>query len=299
MPEVTRREWFIFASALAGRGVSAASDKSFRFGFSLYGMKTLSLAEALRICAEIGYDCVELALMPGYPSEPSRLSAEARRELRQSLEDRRLALAALMENLHEPAEGTQARTNENRLKAAAELAYDLSPKSPPVIETVIGGKPKDWEQNQDRIRDRMRIWARLGESLKTIIAIKPHVANALHTPEAALWLIQEVNSPWLKLVYDHSHFALQGLRLADTMSQLLPESVFIHIKDFQGSAQKFEFLLPGTGNTDYGHYARLLRERKYQGAVVVEVSAQIFNKPGYDAVKAAKLCYEKLKPAFS
>jgi inosose dehydratase len=74
--------------------------------------------------------------------------------------------------------------------------------------------------------------------------------------------------------------------------------VFVHVKDVKGMLPKFEFLLPGTGDINYGEYARLVRKANYQGAVVVEVSAQVFNKPGYDPTAAAKLCYEKLAPAF-
>ena len=297
---LTRRAWFHAAAALATlTRTASAADTPLRLGFSLYGMKTLPTADALKTCASIGYDCVEFALMPGYATEPKRLPGEARRDLRKQLGDLKLTLPALMENLREPTDAAGEKANLERLAAAMELGHALSPESPPVIETILGGKPAEWNTVKDRLVERMGAWARAAEKGKTVIAIKPHVSNALHTPEDALWLIGQVKSPWLKLTYDHSHYALEGRKLADTAKALLPESVFVHIKDEKGMPGKFEFLLPGTGTTNYREYAKLLRAANYRGGVVVEVSGQIFNKPGYDPIAAAKLCYEKLKPAFA
>lgn len=282
-----------FRSLLAGETEPAPPV---RFGFSLYGMKTLKVAEALKTCAEIGYDGVELVLLPDWPTEPKRLTAEDRRDLKKQLGDAGLAPLGLMENLSEPAEDAVHHSNLERLKAAAELAQDLSPKAPPVIETVLGGKPAQWDDVKQRLAERLQDWAELAAAAKTVIAVKPHVANALHTPEASKWLLKQVNSPWLKLAFDYSHFALRRFSLADTVKELIPESVFLHVKDSRGSADKYEFLLPGEGDLDYAEYFKLLRTAKYQGPVVVEVSAQISGRAGYEPVSAARVSYQKLAP---
>ena len=301
MTNLTRRAWLKGAAAcLTGVNAFAATAEkpgpAISFGFSLYGMKGVKTADALRHCADIGYDGVELALMPGWPTEPRLLTADDRRDLRQRLGDSGLALVGLMENLSEPSADPAHRANLDRLKAAAELGHALSPKAPPVLETVLGGKPGQWEQVKDKLVERLRSWAEVAAAARTIFAVKAHVGNTLHTPEGALWLVRQVNSPWLKLAFDYSHFVLRALPLAKTLTTLLPDSVFIHVKDAKGTADKFEFLLPGDGGIDYTAYFETVRKAGYRGPVVVEVSGQISGKPGYDPLAAAKRSYANLAP---
>jgi sugar phosphate isomerase/epimerase len=289
----SRREW-LAASAAA----LLPAEPPIALGFSLYGMKSLSLAEAIKACSAIGYDGVELALMPAYAAEPKLLSPDDRKTLRTQLADAKLKLHGLMENLAEPAADVDHRKNLDRLKAAAELGHALSPGSPPPIETILGGKPTDWDQVKDKLVVRLADWAKIAADAKTVIAVKPHVGNALHLPADAVWLMKQVNSPWLKLAYDFSHYQLRGLKMAETMDAILPHTAFIHVKDAKGSAEKFEFLLPGEHGADYAEYAKRLQAAKCRVPAVVEVSGMISSKPGYDPVKAAKQSYLNLMVAF-
>ena len=87
--------------------------------------------------------------------------------------------------------------------------------------------------------------------------------------------------------------------VAETIKALAAKSMFVHIKDAVGTAEKFEFRLPGeTGTVDYAEYFRLLAVEGYRGCVMVEVSGQVSGKRGYDPLAAAKTCYENIAPAF-
>ena len=266
-------------------------------GFSLYGMKSLPVAEALKVCSEIGYECVELALMADWPCAPEKLSAEQRRDLRQQLSDRKLELAALMENLPLAVDGEKHRDNLDRFKRAFELSRDLAPNQTPLIETILGGSPDKWSMLKEKFIERLRDWAAVAAEHKAIITIKAHVAGALHLPQDAAELARTINSPALQLAFDQSHFQLREVPLADAWKAMSERTRFVHVKDGRGKPGAFQFLLPGDGTIDYVELFRLLKASRYAGPIVVEVSGQLSSKPDYDPIAAAKKCWPVLRDA--
>ncbi|MSQ93618.1 MAG: sugar phosphate isomerase/epimerase [Gemmataceae bacterium] len=269
------------------------------FGYSLYGMRTLGLDAALEACAKIGYDAVELALMPGYHVEPKRLTRDERRRLRERLRNLRLSLAGLMENL--PLHGNEQthRDNLQRLQAALDLGQELAPDGPPLIETILGGAVNDWDKMRRQFVDRLGAWAKLAEKHKTVIAVKPHRGNAMNLPRHALWLMDQLKSPWIKLAYDYSHFQHRDLSIAKTVKQLMPHTRFVHIKDTRIAEGRATFVLPGDGGIDYVQMLREIHTAGYRGCVCVEVSGQVSGQKGYDPLAAARRSYENVAPAFT
>ena len=146
--------------------------------------------------------------------------------------------------------------------------------------------------------DRLGDWARLAEKHKTIIAVKPHRFNAMNLPAHALWLLDQVKSPWIKLAYDYSHFQHRDLTIADTVKSLIPHTRFIHIKDTRIVDKRATFVLPGDGGVDYVQLLTAIRAANYRGSICVEVSGQVQNLPDYDPLAAARRSYENVAPAF-
>jgi len=275
-------------------------------GFSLYGMRSLPLPEALAALAQIGYECTELPVMPDWPGDSRRLSASSRAELRRQLEAHHLRLSALMENLPLAGDGDEQPLLD-RLRSAIEMAVDFKTPSGggtdaqrqggPVVETILGGRPGTFEMFKKRLADRLRRWAEVAAEGQVVVAIKAHVSNALQRPDQLVWLVKEVASPWIKATYDYSHFQVQGLKLAASIREVGPHMAFVHVKDGQLVDGRPRFLLPGQGETDYEQMWRLLLELGYRGDVVVEVSSQISSAAGYDPLTAARQCHEVLASA--
>ena len=271
-------------------------EKKVGLGFSLYGMKSLALLEAIKSCRTIGYDSIELPVMADWPADSAKLSAEARKELRGALANSGLRLSAIMENLPALVDGAKHRANLDRLKAAAEVGRELSPVKLPVIETILGGSAGKWDAVKQQLVEKLGDWADVLAQAKVTLAVKAHISNAMQRPEQLVWLLEQVNSPWIKAAYDYSHFQLQGLALADTVATLLPHTRFVHVKDSKPVGDKWQFVLPGEGTIDYRQLTRLLAAGNYDGDIVVEVSGQVSSRPGYDPIAAARKCYEHLRP---
>jgi inosose dehydratase len=280
-------------------GQKSDPDTRPNLGFSLYGMPQLELDRALRICTSVGYDHVELCLNPGYPTHPEVFRPERRRDTVALLSELRLRVSALMVLLNLAANDEAHQQGLAVLAAAARVAHDLDNQNPPLIETVLGGTPTQWDAIKNRLAARLADWARVAEEQRVIVGLKAHVSSAVNTPDRLLWLLEQVPSRALQVVYDYSHFELQGIDLAESLKSLLPRTRLIHVKDTRGDAREFQFLLPGEGRTDYRLYFDLLRQHSYAGPVCVEVSGQVFGKPGYDPIAAARRSHAALSRGVS
>jgi sugar phosphate isomerase/epimerase len=304
---ISRREVLLRAAMVAGGAIAAHAVHGYEkpagtigLGFSLYGMRALTVEAALDELAKIGYDCVELPVMKDWPADSARFDRSARRRLREQLAARGLRLTSLMENLPALGDDQQHRANLDRLQRTAEIAGELEQNgSQPLIETILGGKPGEFETVKERLVERLKSWAKIVENAGIVVAIKAHVSNATQRPEQLIWLLDQVGSSWLVAAYDYSHFQLQGLEMKSTLNELLPRSRFIHVKDGERRDGKTAFLLPGEGTIDYVALLKAVAALGYRGDVVVEVSSQVSNAAGYDPLSAARKCYRHLAEAFS
>jgi inosose dehydratase len=185
----------------------------------------------------------------------------------------------------------------DRIRKAASLGHDVSP-STPRIETILGGKPADWEPAKHQIAERLGEWASAAANADAVLCIKAHAGAAVDTPEKLLWLYHQVNLPSLRLTYDYSHFQVAGLQLESTLRAIIPYCAFIHVKDAKGDSLHPKFLLAGDGDVDYAAYFRLLKQAAYSGPIVAEVSAQL-QTASYDPAAAARHCYDFLSRALA
>jgi sugar phosphate isomerase/epimerase len=284
----------LVAPALMG---AARPDAQIGLATGTYGMKTMSTADALRTLAEIGYDGVQICFIAGWPTDPAKLSASDRKDLRKLIGDTGLAVPAVLENISYANTAEKRAQNLERLKMAVALCNELVPTKPPVVDSVLGGKTADWEKLKGPLAEELSQWAKIAEAGKTTVCFKPHADQAVDRPDRAIWLLNQMKSPWLRIIYDYGHFYLEGFGLEESLKELIPFTAFVSIKDsVRLPTGKHEYLLPGDGKTDYLEYFKILKQLKYQGFAGVEVSAMIHNKPGYEPVPTAKLCYERLAP---
>ncbi len=304
MNEIRRRD-FVSATLLAVPTVPSALAAAKRskpgelsLGFGTYGMPGIKTESAIQQLAGIGFDSIELDIAPGKDAEAANMNAARRRQVKVLLDRERLTLTSLMEHLRPEVGGQQQKANLDRLRRAAELGRQLRPESPPLIQTTLGGGK--WEQLKNRYRDQVGAWRDVGRQTGVVIAVKPHRGGAMSRPEHARWLIAQLgDSRWLRMVYDYSHYAFRGMPLENTVRTALPITSHIAVKDAIQIGGKTTFVLPGeSGKFDYPSLLKQFYAGGYRGDVCCEVSSAVWRKPGYQALAAARTCYDNMSRYF-
>jgi len=271
-----------------------------KLGYSTWGMPKVPVDEALAHLAGLGFDGVELTVIPGYTTELSKLDAVERSRIRQLLQKHHLILPAIAahSSLLSNDKETHA-ANMARLKGAVDLAVEWAQGDIiPAIDTTPGGRPEEWDAVRDLLVERTRELVEYAQARNVTIAMEPHVGAVIDTPEKVLQLLELVDSPYLKVNFDISHFNIQGLAIEETVAALAPHTVHTHVKDERGLVPDFEFLIPGEGNFDYVTYLKAMQAHGYDGFITVEVSVMVQRRPDYDPFAAATLSYETLSRAF-
>ncbi len=272
-----------------------------KIGYSTWGMPTVPIDTAVSHIAKLGYDGLELTIIPRFTTELSTLDAAERKRIAALLKEHNLALPAIAahSSLLETDPDRHAQ-NMWRLKGGVDLAVELAQGDElPAVNTTPGGKPEEWDMQKDFLAERVGELADYGASRGVTIAMEPHVGAIIDTPAKVLELLEIVNSPYLKVNFDISHFDIVGMTTEETVAALAPVSIHTHVKDQRGTAPNHEFLIPGEGPFDYVHYLKEMQAHGYDGFITAEVSFMVQGREDYDPLAAATLSYETLSRAFT
>lgn len=267
---------------------------------STWGMPTVPIEVAVAHCAGLGFDGLELTVIPRWPTDAATLDAAARKRIRALYDDHGLALCGLSGNTPLLASGaTAVEANLATFRGYLDLAAELQrPGERLTVSTTSGGAAADWESAAGALVERYGALARHGERVGSVVSVEPHVGSALHTPKQALWLLEQVGSPALAIHFDVSHFNVQGLDMDTVVAQLAPHSLHTHVKDERGVEPNHEFLIPGEGEMDYVRYLRAMERAGYTGYIAVEISLMVQRRPDYDPLAAATRSYNVVSRAF-
>ena len=267
---------------------------------STWGMPRVPIEVAVVHCAALGFDGLEMTVIPGWVTDAAGLDASARRRIRTLYDDHRLELCGISGNtpLLESDRAEHER-NMTRFRGYLDLAADLQqPGERLTVSTTSGGNPEEWDEVKGTLVERCGELADHAQRAGVIVGMEPHVGAALHRPEQVLWLLEHVNSPALTVHFDISHFNVQGIVMEAVIEQLAPHSAHTHVKDERGLAPDHEFLIPGEGEMDYVRYLRAMDRAGYARHIVVEISLMVQRRPDYDALEAATTSYRVLSGAF-
>ena len=268
--------------------------------YSTWGMQRTPIDLAVAHCAGLGFDGLELTVIPRWPTDAALLDAAARRHIRQLYDDHGIALCGLSGNTPMlVADAASERRNVETFKGYLDLAAELQqPGERLTVTTTSAGLPEEWDAVKHKLVATFGELATHAARAGTIVGVEPHINQALCRPEQAVWLIEQVDSPALRIQFDISHFNVQGDPMERVIAQLAPYSAHTHVKDERGIVPDHQFLVPGEGDMDYVNYLRWMARAGYSGYIAVEISLMVQARPDYDALAAATQSYAVVSRAF-
>jgi sugar phosphate isomerase/epimerase/pimeloyl-ACP methyl ester carboxylesterase len=226
----------------------------------------------------------------GLATLPDQLAESLCVEVARTLSERGLTMAAISGtfNLCDP-DSTRLQTNLRRLDVLASACHWLDTR---IITLCTGTRdPEDmWRWHSDNVRKET--WESLVEVMKeacniadrhqVTLAFEPEVNNVVNSVSKARRLLDEVGSPWLKVVIDPanlpipSHFGRIHEVLDEAFDWLGPEIVLAHAKEpnldhvFPRVMKRLgDEMLQLLRQSFYGCYFLGLRKIGYKGAVVI------------------------------
>lgn len=268
--------------------------------YGTWGIPMVPIDTAIEHCARLGYDAMSITIKPGWTTDVATLDAAERGRIRALMDRHGIALAGIsgQTSLLEDDPDTLARNLDLCHQFVDATAEFQRPGEQLALAMSAGGKPGEWDAKRTLAVERFAELARHAEQRGVVVMAEPNVGSALLTPEQALWLLEQVNSPGLAIDLDISHFNAQAMDPVAVIEQLAPHARHVEVKDERGLAPNHEFLIPGEGPCDYVTILKTLDRVGYDHYVEVEISFMVQRRPNYDPLAAAEQSYRVLARAF-
>ena len=277
--------------------------------------------EMIDIVAENGLDCVEVACWPAGKAErryagvshidTENLTKEQAEEYKAYAAEKKVAISALAyypNPLDENLEKRQRVIDHiySVINAAKLMEINL-------VTTFIGRMPT--KTISENLKEVEKVWKPIlayAEKQKVKIAIEncpmlftedewPGGQNLMTTPALFRKIFDLLDSDYLGLNYDPSHFVWQQMDYLAPIYEFKDKLFHVHYKDikvYRNKLQKvgvmatpLEYMspkLPGLGDVDWGKYVSALTDVGYSGYTCIEVEDRAYESDYEDVKRSIK-----------
>lgn len=277
--------------------------------------------EMIDIVAENGLDCVEVACWPAGKAErryagvshidTDNLTKEQAEEYRDYAAEKKVAISALAyypNPLDENLEKRQRVIDHiySVIDAAKLMEINL-------VTTFIGRMPT--KTISENLKEVEKVWKPIltyAEKQKVKIAIEncpmlftedewPGGQNLMTTPALFRKIFDLLDSDYLGLNYDPSHFVWQQMDYLAPIYEFNDKLFHVHYKDIKVCWNKLQEVgvmatpleymspkLPGLGDVDWGKYVSALTDIGYSGYTCIEVEDRAYESDYEDVKRSIK-----------
>ena len=233
-----------------------------------------TLEEALDAAVNHGISCMQFNLSSaGVTKIPTRIDEDLCDKVREEMGARSIAMTALGGTYNMIHPDVQRRADGLRNLRVLAAACELLGTS--VITLCTGSRDPDnmWRRHPDNDTPEawedlvvsMRQAVEVAEEYQVTLAFEPEVANVVDSAIKARRIIEQIGSPYLKVVMDGANIFHTGelprmREMLDEAFALLGEHIaFAHAKDLDRDGEAGH-LAAGKGLLDYNQYLSLLND---------------------------------------
>jgi sugar phosphate isomerase/epimerase len=241
-----------------------------------------SLEENLDAVRQYGFECTQYNFVcAGLPTLPDEIDAGLCERIRVAHAERGLTMAGISGtfNIIHP-DRQLLETNLNRLGTLAHACHWLDT---PLITLCTGTRDREnmWRAHpendssmawNDMVASMRRI-VNIAEASNVMLGIEPEVNNVIDSAGKARRLLDELNSPVVKIVMDPANLFHVGQLgrmhevIDDAFAHLGSDIAVAHAKDLSHDGDA-GYNPAGKGVLDYDYFLELLRKHEFKGALI-------------------------------
>jgi sugar phosphate isomerase/epimerase len=237
----------------------------------------------------------------GLPAMPDRLEENTLAQIRQAFVDRGLVMAAVSGTFNMIHPDAQQRADGLRQLAVIIGACARLGTSIVTLCTGTRDPANMWRWHPDSytpdawhdLTHTLAVALAAAEEHKVTLGVETEVSNVIDSAHKARRLLDEMRSPYLKIIMDGANFFHKGelprmREILDEAFELLGADVVLaHAKDLSRDGEAGHEAA-GAGKLDYDHYIALLRRIGYTGPLILH-SLSEEQVPGCVAFLQSKL----------
>lgn len=235
------------------------------YTYSYIDRLKMEIEPVLEAVAAQGYDGIDISATWRDDLDPASMPVDARRRYAETAGRLGLEIEAVVTHL-----GLAQSLRDGlpiNLEGAVDVARDVGAKVVTFHVGVGGDRPEDaWRAAVAYLKKACEYAGRHG---KLIALDGVWIGSLVPTPEAAVWLADDVGSTHFRHNYDPCYLAISGHDLAAS-GPLLPLTAHVHVKDYSGRYPDYRHLIPGEGVLDHARYLAMLRDAGYPAYIVNE-----------------------------
>lgn len=251
------------------------------------------LEEVIKRIASIGYDGIEIGAASPHAYPPT-LTKERRKDIKKILDHYGLEVSSMLpalsggpgHNVASPIPEERRHTIEH-YKEVVELCAEWGGKTVLYIPgwQIFGTSRKQaWEWSREALSEISETAADYGVNM--VIEPTPFDSNLVDRCDDAIELMEDVNQPNVKLMFDTFH-ALHRKEVSTDYVYSMGENLkHLHISDN-------DRLPPGQGRGDFVSLISALKDINYDGYLAMELG---FDRRDIEPDNVARQAFEYLKP---